>query len=810
MGTLGQDLRYGARMLVKSPGFTVIAVLALALGIGANSAIFSVVNAVLLRSLPYKDSERLVMLWEQHPQAGRMGVAGLNFIEWHRQATSFEQSAVFAQTSFDLTGHGEAARIQGTRVTADFFKVIGGEAALGRTFLPGEDAGAAQPVAVVSHGFWQKRLGGDPRALGTNIRLDETDYTLVGVMPPDFGDQLDDWVWTPLSTDPERISAGGRSLQALARLKPGVGLAQAQSELDKIAANLAAARPDFNRDWTFKLVPLHEQVTGSVRLILLVLSVTVCLVLLIACANVANLSLARATRREGEMAIRTALGATRWRLVRQLLTESVLLALAGGAAGLLLALWGVDLLLTLGTVPRAREIGVDSQVLVFTLLISVATGILFGLAPALRVARRDVNSALKDVAKSTIPGFSRNRLRGALVVAEIALAVVLLIGAGLLMRSFLRLTSVDPGFKADNVLLLEVPLSEARYKEDERVVRFFDEMLTRVRALPGVEAAGTTHTAPLDGSDSSRPFIIADRTPPEAGKEPGAGYRVVSPGYFRALGIPVLQGRDFSDNDRLSAPGVVMINQTLARRHWPDSNPVGQRMRQGAVGGESPWMEIVGVVGDVRHSRLDAEPRPEMYFPYAQAGAQASRSIVASRRRITLAVRASSSLGSLGEAVRREIASIDKNQPVTGVRTMSESVARSVMSQRFSALLVAIFAGLALALAMIGVYGVMSFSVGGRTREIGIRMALGAQGADVMRMIVGQGMWLVVAGIIVGLAASFAATRLMAGLLYGISTTDPLVFFIIPALLAGVALLACYLPARRATKINPMEALRYE
>jgi putative ABC transport system permease protein len=810
MGTLGQDLRYGVRMLVKSPGFTIIAVLALALGIGANSAIFSVVNAVLLRSLPYKDSERLVMLWEQHPQAGRMGVAGLNFIEWHRQATSFEQSAVFAQTSFDLTGHGEAARISGTRATADFFKVIGGEAALGRTFLPGEDAGAAQPVAVVSHGFWQKRLGGDPRALGTNIRLDETDYTLVGVMPPDFGDQLDDWVWTPLSTDPERISAGGRSLQALARLKPGVELAQAQSELDKIAANLAAARPDFNRDWTFKLVPLHEQVTGSVRLILLVLSVTVCLVLLIACANVANLSLARATRREGEMAIRTALGATRWRLVRQLLTESVLLALAGGAAGLLLALWGVDLLLTLGTVPRAREIGVDSQVLVFTLLISVATGILFGLAPALRVARRDVNSALKDVAKSTIPGFSRNRLRGALVVAEIALAVVLLIGAGLLMRSFLRLTSVDPGFKADNVLLLEVPLSEARYKEDERVVRFFDEMLARVRALPGVEAAGTTHTAPLDGSDSSRPFIIADRTPPEAGREPGAGYRVVSPGYFRALGIPVLQGRDFSDNDRLSAPGVVMINQTLARRHWPDSNPVGQRMRQGAVGGESPWMEIVGVVGDVRHSRLDAEPRPEMYFPYAQAGAQASRSIVASRRRITLAVRASSSLGSLGEAVRREIASIDKNQPVTGVRTMSESVARSVMSQRFSALLVAIFAGLALALAMIGVYGVMSFSVGGRTREIGIRMALGAQGADVMRMIVGQGMWLVVAGIIVGLAASFAATRLMAGLLYGISTTDPLVFIIIPALLAGVALLACYLPARRATKINPMEALRYE
>ncbi len=810
MGTLLQDIRYGGRMLWKHPAFTTISVLALALGIGANTAIFSVVNAVLLRSLPYSNPERLVMLWEQHPQIGRMGVAGLNFIEWQKQSTSFEDSAVFMESSFDLTGEGEAERIQGTRSTADYFKVIGAKAELGRTFLAGEDTSSAVRVVVISHGFWQKRLGGDPRALGKTIRLNDENHTIVGVMPENFGDQGEDWVWTTLNVEPEQISAGGRSLLALARLKPRVTLVQAQSELDAIAAHLAAIRPDFNRDWTVKLVPLHEQVTGGVRLILLVLLGVVGCVLLIACANVANLSLVRVGRREREMAIRIALGATRWRLMRQLLTESVLLALVGGAIGLLLALWGVDMLVTLGSVPRAKEIGIDTQVLGFTLLVSVLTGIFFGLAPALQSSRRAVSGALKDIARGSSAGFGRSRLRGALVVAEVALAVVLLVGAGLMVRSFMRLTEVDPGFKADNVLLLEVPLGETRYKEEAQVVGFYEQMLARVRALPGATAAGTTHSAPLDGSDSSRPFIIADRATPEPGREPGASYRVVSSGYFSAMGIPLLRGRDFSDADNNSAPGVVLINQTMARRYWNGAEPVGQRIRQGAVGGESPWLEIVGVVGDVRHSSLDGQPKPEMYFHYAQAGMQGSRSIVSNRRRITLAIRTHSNPAALAKTARHEISGIDKNQPVTGVRTMTEAVARSVTPQRFNTLLLGIFAALAVILAVIGVYGVMSFSVGGRTREIGIRMALGAQSADVLKLIVRQGMSLVLVGIVLGVGAAFALTRLIASLLYGVSATDPLVFVLTPLMLCAVALLACYLPARRATKINPIEALRYE
>jgi predicted permease len=799
-------------MLVKNPGFTLIAVIALALGIGANTAIFSVVNTVLLKPLPYKNPERLVMLWEQHPQNGRMGVAGLNFLEWRKESQSFEDIMVFINTSFDLTGLNMAERIEGTRASASFFKVLGGEATLGRTFQAEDEAAGAARVTVISHGFWQSRLGGDPDVLGKELKLNDEPHTIIGVMPPDFGDRIDTWLWTPLVAEPEQISVGGRSLTAVARLKPGVTLAQAQSEMSAIAARLAEARPEFNREWTVSLVSLHEQVTGDVRLILLVLSGAVGLVLLIACANVANLLLASAARREHEMAIRTALGATRARLARQLLTESVLLALAGGALGLLMALWGVDLLLGLapGGIPRVREIGIDSHVLVFTLLVSLLTGVVFGLAPAWQSSRGDLSVALKAAGKSSSLSFGGNRLRGALVVVEVALAVVLLVGAGLLMRSFVRLTSVDPGFGADNVLLADIPLSATRYREDHQVVQFYEEMFRRVRGLPGVEAAGTTHSLPLGGSDSNRPFIIADAPTPEPGKEPGASYRVISPEYFRALGIPLLRGRDFSETDNAGAPGVVMINQTLARRFWKDEDPIGKRLRQGAVGGESPWLTVIGVVGDVRHSGLDREPKPEMYFSYAQAAAQNSSSIASNRRRITLAVRVKGNPSDYADMVRGEISRIDKDQPVTGIRTLDETVARSVTPQRFNALLLGIFACLAVLLAMIGVYGVMSFAVAGRTREIGIRMALGARGADVMRMIVGQGMLLVLFGVGIGLAASFALTRLIANLLYGTSATDPVVFAAIAALLSLVALVACYIPARRATKIDPMNALRYE
>jgi putative ABC transport system permease protein len=812
MTAVWKDIKYSVRMLVKNPGFTLVAVIALALGIGANTAIFSVVNAVLLKPLPYKNPERLVMLWEQPAQGGRMSVAGLNFLEWRKESRLLEDIMVFSNASFDLTGPDAAERIEGTRASVSYFDMLGGQAMLGRTFQAGDDAASAPRVVVVSHGFWQSRLGGDPAAIGREIKLNDEPRTVIGVMPPDFGDRIETWVWTPIIVDPEQMSVGGRSLSAIARLKPGVTLGQAQGEMSAIAARLAEVRPQFNRGWGVSLVPLHEQVTGNVRLILLVLSGAVGLVLLIACANVANLLLASAARREHEMAIRTALGASRARLSRQVLTESVLLALLGGALGLLLALWGIDLLLGLapGSIPRAREIGINSQVLGFTLLVSFLTGIVFGLAPAWQSLRGDLSAALKGAGKSSSGSFQHSRLRSALVVVEVALAIVLLVGAGLLMRSFVRLTEVDPGFSAGNVLLLEVPLSTTRYSEDHQVLRFYDEMFRRVRSLPGVEAAGTTHSLPLGGSDSTRPFIIADAPLPDPGTEPSANYSVISPDYFRTMGIPVVRGREFLETDNAGAPGVVLINQSLARRYWKDEDPVGKRLRQGAVSNESPWLTIVGVVGDVRHGGLDREPRPEMYFSYAQAAMQQSSSIAGNRRRITLAVRVDGNPASYADAVRREISGIDKNQPVTGVRTLGETVARSVMPQRFNALLLGIFAGLAVLLAMIGVYGVMNFAVTGRTREIGIRMALGARGADVVRMIVGQGMLLVVIGVIIGLASSFVLTRLIANLLYETSATDPVVFAIIPTLLGLAALIACYIPARRATKIDPMIALRYE
>ncbi|HYN85047.1 MAG TPA: ABC transporter permease [Pyrinomonadaceae bacterium] len=813
MNALWLDIRYGARTLWKSPGFTLVAVLALALGIGANSAIYSVVNAVLLRALPYENPDRLVMLWEQHPQAGRMGAAAANFVEWRKAATSFDGMTIFAQSSFDLAGEGEAERIEGTRASASFFEVIGGRAAVGRTFREGDDAPGAERIAILGHGLWQRRFGGDPAVLGKSIQLNDEPHTVVGVMPQRFGDTPPDFVWTPLQPAPDGTIGGGRSLLAVARLKPGVAPEAAQAEIEAIAARLAESRPDFNRDWTVRVVPLHEQVTGGVRLTLLVLFGAVGFVLLIACANVANLSLVRATRRERELAIRTALGASRWRIMRQLLTESLLLALAGGALGLLVALWGVDLLLTLApdAIPRADEVGVDTSVLTFTLVVSILTGLACGLAPAVQGTRADVSTALKDAVKGSAAGFGRSRLRGALVVAEVALAVVLLTGAGLLMRSFARLTQVNPGFDAAaGVVLMDVPLSPARYREEAQVVAFYDELLRRVRQLPGVESAGTTHTAPLSGGDSARPFVVADAPPPEPGKEPGASYRVISPGYFRSMGIPVLRGRDFADSDNSSAPPVVVVNETLARRSWPGRDPLGQRMRQGAVGGDSPWMEVVGVVGDVRHAALDSEPKPEMYFTFRQAGLQRSSSIANNSRRITLAVRGAGDTAALARAARAEVAGIDKNQPVAGVRTLGDAVSRSVTPQRFNTLLLGVFAALAVALAMIGVYGVMSFSVGGRTREIGIRMALGAQRRDVVGMILRQGMALVAVGVALGLAASAALTRWMTTMLYGVSATDPLVFAAVTALLIAAALVACYVPARRATKISPMEALRYE
>lgn len=810
MQSLFQDLRYGVRMLLKRPGFTLIAVLTLALAIGANTAIFSVVNSVLLRPLPFRESERLVLMWETSPQTGRMGAAGENFREWKKQSQTLEGITLYANSDFNLTGDGEPERIQGTAATANYFSVIKAEAAQGRTFLAEEDRPEAPRVAVLSYGLWQRRYGGDRNIIGKALKINGENATIVGVMPQDFASESQ--LWIPFVIDPNQPITGGRSYTALARLKPDVTLQQAQAEMDTIARRLEISRPEFNAGWGVQLVPLMEQVVGGVRPALFVLLGVVGFVLLIACLNVANLLLARSAAREKELAIRAAVGASQGHIMRQLLTESMLIALLGGALGLLIALWGVDLLLAISPnlLPRTKEIGIDKTVLGFTVLLTFLTGLFFGLAPALKYSRPDLNEVLKEGKQTAAAGFGRGRLGSALVVAEVAIALVLLIGAGLMLRSFLRLTKIDPGFNSQHALTMQIPLSEAKYKEDQQAVAFYDEALERLRALPGVEAVGTTHVLPLSGTDSNRPYIVAGRPLPEPGKETAASYRVISSDYFRAMGIPLLQGRDFNSQDNAQSSGVVMINKTLARRTFAGEDPVGKQMRQGAINSESPWLTIVGVVGDVRHAGLDADAKPEMYFPYSQIAMQKSNSISKNSRRITLVIRTTSDPSNLAAAARREILAMDKEQPVVNVRTLEGYISAWVAPQRFNLLLLSIFAGIALLLASVGVYGVIAYGVAQRTHEIGIRMALGAQAVDVLRMVVRQGMTLVLAGIGFGLVGAFILTRVMSKLLYGTSATDPLTFAGVALLLALVAFIACLIPARRATKVDPMIALRYE
>jgi predicted permease len=811
MGTLWQDIRYGLRTMRGNFAFTAVAVAALALGVGANTAIFSVVNAVLLRPLSYPNAERIVAIQELSADGRRIQITPANFLDWRQQSTSFEHlAAIFTRTA-NLAGGGEAERVDLAVTSADFFQVFGVRPELGRFFTPDEEKAGHAPVVVVSHRLWQRRFGGDRGLVGRSITLDGGDYTVAGVAPAGFQypDRTEAWV-PPLRLAPElseqtdvtRVRGLGY-LSAVALLKPGVPLERARGEMETITARLRQQYPETNNRRFDRVVSLHTHLVGESGTALLLLLGAVLFVLLIACANVANLLLARAASRQKEIAVRVALGATRLRLVRQLLVESVLLALAGGAAGLLLGWWGVDLLKGLlpADFPRVQDIGVDLRVLGFTLLVSFVTGVAFGLAPALQFTKPDVQEALKESARGTSGGRGRNRLRGLLIVTEVSLSLVLLVGAGLLLRSFVRLQSVELGFRPQRVLTFRVTPSGANYREDAQYSAFYSEVIRRLKPVAGVEAVGAINTLPLV-KGPTRGFQVEGRPPLTPDKWPGANYRSVSPEYFRAVNVPVLRGRALDERDDEKSPQAAVVNQALARRVFPGEDPVGKRINFGGKGGDGQpiWVEIVGVVSDVRSIELNAEPEPEVYASHLQVPFEG----------MSFVVRSSVEPESLAPAVREAVRAVDGAQPVSEVRPMEQLVSDAAAQPRLNFLLLGVFAGVALLLAAAGIYGVMSYAVTQRTHEIGIRIALGAQGRDVLRFVVGQGMALALVGVAAGLFGALLLTRLMSSLLYGVSATDPLTFAAVSLLLTLVALAACLVPARRATKVDPMVALRYE
>jgi len=823
MGNLFQDVRYGARMLLKNPGITFVVILALALGIGANTAIFSVVDAVLLKPLPYPESDRLVFLNETSRSMDEISVSYPNFTDWRNQNQSFEKIGVYNRSSYNLTGVGEAERIVTGQVSADLFSALRVNAFMGRLFTNDEDKPGATPVVVLSYPLWQRRFGGQAGILNQQLTLNSKSYTVIGIMPAGFQFPTRVEMWVPvgqLSGDPGWQQRGNHpGLYGVARLKPGVTFAQAKAEMDNIGANLAKQYQDSNAGNGIGVRPLLELFVNDIRRALWVLFAAVAFVLLIACANIANLLLARAQSRQKEMAIRSAMGAGRWRIARQLLTESVLLALIGGSLGILFARWGIALILYISpdAIPRAKEISLDWRVLVFTIGLSFVTGFLFGLVPALQAGVVDVHETLKETGRGTS---GKHWLRSSLVIAEVATTLVLLVGAGLMIRSFYRLQQVNPGFSYDHLTSFSVALPQKKYATNEQTEQFYNRLLENLRGLPGVEATAAASGLPLGNNGWQTSFTVDGQPPPPREQTPLMEACLVTPDYFRAMNIPLRSGRYFNDHDdrsalagkdlskyseterEIAALNSIVIDEEFARRYWPNEDPVGKRIRLGNdADPKTPVLTVLGVVGRVKMEGLGTDSkRVQGYFPFAQIP----------NGSMTVILKAAGDPNQLIAAVRQQVKAVDPDQPIYSIKSMDEIRAESVAPERLNLTLLSLFAGIALVLAIVGIYGVMSYTVTQRTHEIGIRMAIGAQPRDVFRMVIRQGMLLALIGVVCGLVGAFGLTRLMASMLFGVEPTDPVTFAAIAVLLTGVALIACYVPGRRATKVDPVISLRYE
>jgi putative ABC transport system permease protein len=806
MESLLSDVRYAARNLFRRPGFTIIAVITLALGIGANTAIFSAINALLLKPLPFPELDRVVAVWDKLPSRGlqRNEVTVANYLDWQSQTQSFEQLALYRWWSANLTGIDPPERIQGFLVTANFLDTTGMKPIMGRNFLPEENQPGKGAVAVITHSLWQRRFGGDPNILNKTITINSITRTVVGVMPERFNFPKGAEVYAPLPMTPELMkSRGDHSYYVLGRLKPGASIPGAQAELDNITARLEQQFPETNKGWGATIFPIVADTVRTYDTALWIMMGAVGFVLLIACANVANLMLARASGRKKEIALRTALGASRWRIVRQLLTESLIVALIGGALGVLIGFWGIDALRAANPAEASRfapgwyQLGINAPVLLFTLGLSVVSGIVFGLVPALQASRTNLNDSLKEGGRQT--SASSHRLRSSLVVFEFALSLVLLVGAGLLTRSFLALVKTDPGFNHDHVLTMNLMLPAAKYKDQPARAAFYNDLVQRVKTQPGVESAAVVNYLPLGGANSSDSYLVEGEPEPAPGDEHGGRYRVATPDYFRTMGISIVRGRGFTDQDRAGAPPVVIVNEAFVRKHWPGADPIGKRIRFYGPLERAPWMQVVGVIADVKHE-LNLAVTPEYYLPHAQNPWNA----------MVLVAKTSVEPGSLAGALRQQVWAIDKDQPVFDVKTMQEVRSTSVAVYSFSSVMLGIFAFVALLLASIGIYGVMAFAVTQRTQEIGIRIALGARSVDVLKLVVKHGMKLALLGMVIGLAGSWAVTRFIEKLLVGVEATDLLTFSVVSVCLLVAAFVACYLPARRATKVDPLVALRYE